>query len=145
LGIEKSVRFLGKVTELEKKELLTKCWLMVQPSMIEGWGITVIEANACGTPVIASNVEGLRDSISHNQTGILVRPKNTTALAEAMEKVIRDKSLRTNLSKSSISWSKRFSWSKAADQFETEFFQTLTDGKNESLIVKRPAEARASL
>ena len=59
LGIEKSVEFVGRVSEKEKINLYQKAWVFVNPSFIEGWGITTIEANACGTPVVASNVSGL--------------------------------------------------------------------------------------
>jgi len=73
LGISKQVEFKGYVSENEKREILARSWILVQPSSFEGWGITVIEANASHTPVIASNTAGLRDSVLDGQTGILVK------------------------------------------------------------------------
>lgn len=117
LKIEKNVSFLGKVSHEEKVKLLSSSWAMVQPSMIEGWGITVIEANTCGTPVIASNVKGLRDSIKNGETGLLVSPKNVTAFAEAIEKVLTQKTLRKKLSQRSLKWAAQFNWDHTAAGF----------------------------
>ncbi len=64
LGIDDAVTFYGHVTDTEKAKILGKSWAALQPSLIEGWGITVIEANAAGTPVIASRVNGLQDSVT---------------------------------------------------------------------------------
>ncbi len=112
-----SIAFLGKVSHAEKVRLLSEAWVVLQPSEIEGWGITVIEANACGTPVIASRVHGLRDSVVHGRTGILVEHRNVRQFAAAMEKLIRDSGLRDKLSKEAYLWSKNFDWGKSADLF----------------------------
>lgn len=114
LNISENVQFLGKVTEKQKAGLLAKSWFVVQPSTLEGWGITVIEANACGTPVIASNVNGLRDSVMDGQTGMLVEMGNVDAFAQAMMYLSRKKAFREKLSKQAYKWSKLFSWDKSA-------------------------------
>ncbi|MBU5689300.1 MAG: glycosyltransferase family 4 protein [Candidatus Aenigmarchaeota archaeon] len=114
----KNARFFGKVSESEKIKLLSLSWLQVNPSVREGWGINVIEGNACGTPCIAFDVPGLRDSIKHNQTGILVKEDgNIQKLAEAIMMVLKDKKLRQKLSKNALEYSKQFSWDKSADEF----------------------------
>jgi glycosyltransferase involved in cell wall biosynthesis len=84
LGLQKSILFTGKVSEEKKIQLLGSSWAAIQPSSFEGWGITVIEGNACGTPVIASDVKGLRDSVVNKKTGLLVPPKNIDAFAKSM-------------------------------------------------------------
>ena len=117
LRIETSVEFIGKVTESEKSHLFAKSWVALQPSMIEGWGITVIEANACGTPVIASNVNGLRDSIQDGKTGILFTPKKSDELTKHIEEMFSNNTLRRQLSKEAVEWSKSFVWSKAIRKF----------------------------
>ena len=66
------MRFHGFVSEAEKIELLRRAWANLFPSPKEGWGITVVEAAACGTPSIASDSPGLRDSVRHGETGYLV-------------------------------------------------------------------------
>ncbi len=117
LGIKDNVEFLGAVTEEQKAEVLAKSWVSIQPSMIEGWGITVIEANASGTPVIASNVNGLRDSIVHNRTGVLVRVKNIQEFSDAIKKCFSDKKFLKTLSEEAYLWSNNFSWDISADIF----------------------------
>lgn len=117
LKIEKSVIFTGRVTDEEKYKLLAESWVMVQPSMIEGWGITVIEANASGTPVIASDVNGLRDSVVNGKTGLLVKPKDVGQFAKAMIDLIENKKLRTLLSQEAVKWSQGFSWENSAGRF----------------------------
>jgi len=115
----KGVKFFGHVSEREKIKMLSKAWILVNPSVREGWGINVIEANACGTLAIAYDVPGLRDSIIHNKTGLLVRENgNVEKLAEAIIKVLEDEKLRKRLSKNALKYSKKFSWDKSAREFE---------------------------
>ncbi|MBI2029379.1 glycosyltransferase [Candidatus Gottesmanbacteria bacterium] len=117
MNLNQSVIFTGKIKDSEKSKLLAKAWVFVHPSMIEGWGITVIEANASGTPVIAANVAGLRDSVIHNKTGILVSARNAQALANAMKTLASNPAFRIKLSKQAVIWSNQFSWDKSADKF----------------------------
>ena len=114
LKLEKNVEFTGFVTETQKIEILQSAWLAVNPSPKEGWGITNIEANACGTPVIASNSPGLKDSVIDGKTGFLVKHGDINQLSKAIIKVILDKKLRETLSQSAVDWAKRFSWDNAA-------------------------------
>lgn len=120
LGLSDSIRFLGEVSEEEKVGLLQKAWVYVTTSEKEGWGITVIEANACGTPTIAYNVPGLRDSVKHGYNGLLVEDGNVKALAETIVSLLKDDNLREKLRKNAIEWAKRFNWDKSAEEFERE-------------------------
>jgi glycosyltransferase involved in cell wall biosynthesis len=88
--------------------------VVVQPSEKEGWGLTVIEANACGTPVIATAVPGLQDSVRDGETGLLVPPRDEAALAAAMVRVLGDAALRERLARGAREWAARFSWDAAA-------------------------------
>jgi len=117
LGLSNSVVFLGKINEYQKAILLAKAWMALQPSSVEGWGITVIEANASGTPVIAANVPGLKDSVKNNITGMLVEPKNVDALADAMIYLIEHEEKRKQFAKEARKWSQQFSWTHAAKAF----------------------------
>lgn len=113
------VTFFGYVSEKEKIKLLSEAWVLINPSIREGWGINVIEANACGTPCIAYDVPGLRDSIVDGKTGILVKENGSVeALANAIIRVLEDEKLRKRLSKNALRWAKRFSWDKSAREFE---------------------------
>jgi glycosyltransferase involved in cell wall biosynthesis len=84
LGLEQAVRFHGFVSEDAKIALLRRAWANVFPSPKEGWGITVVEAAACGTPSLASDSPGLRDSVRHGRTGFLVRHGDVEELAARM-------------------------------------------------------------
>lgn len=117
LGLTDAVKFLGKVEEKAKSELLASSWMLAQPSSMEGWGITVIEANAAGTPVIASDVPGLRDSVRNPHTGLLVTWDNQEKWTDAMVKVIRDNNFRKAMGTEAELWSKNFSWNKSSDKF----------------------------
>jgi glycosyltransferase involved in cell wall biosynthesis len=110
LGIARAVEFLGKVTEQEKIQLMQKAWVFVNPSMMEGWGITTIEANACGTPVVAADVPGLRDSVKNPHTGYLVEHGNADLMAEKIAQILTDEKLRAEMSLSAIDWAKNFDW-----------------------------------
>jgi glycosyltransferase involved in cell wall biosynthesis len=115
LGIEKKVKFFGFVTEEDKKRLLSEATCCVNTSMKEGWGITNIEANACGTPVISANVPGLRDSVKDGQSGMLYEYGNIDELAEKLDNLLSDDELKNTLYKGSIEWASQFSWQQSAE------------------------------
>lgn len=117
LNINHAITFHGHVTDKEKARLLAQSWAAIQPSQMEGWGITVIEANATGTPVIASDVNGLHDSVLHNQTGLLVPAGDVAGFAVAMRKIVDDDMLRMTLSEQALHWSRNFNWDRSADEF----------------------------
>jgi cellulose synthase/poly-beta-1,6-N-acetylglucosamine synthase-like glycosyltransferase/glycosyltransferase involved in cell wall biosynthesis/O-antigen/teichoic acid export membrane protein len=117
LGLSDSVRFTGRVTDRVKVRILSMSWAMLQPSMVEGWGITVIEANASGTPVIASDVSGLRDAIVDKKTGMLVQLGNVDAFAGAIMSIIENTKLRQAYAREAFIWSKSFDWDESAVKF----------------------------
>lgn len=119
LNIEDNVVFLGKVSEEEKNALYASQWIAVQPSMIEGWGITVIEANAHSTPVVASKVKGLKDSVSDGETGILVPAGNDVEMAAAINQFFSSKKTLSSYQKAAKAWSQKFSWDNATEKLET--------------------------
>jgi len=110
LKLTDSIVFLGKVSEQRKKEVFAQSWVALQPSSFEGWGITVIEANATKTPVIASDVSGLRDSVIEGKTGILVKKESVRAFSTAMINMIENTRMREQFSENAYEWAKNFSW-----------------------------------
>ena len=72
LGLGDLVRLLGYITEEDKRELMRRAWANVYPSPKEGWGISNIEAAACGTPSLASDAPGLRESVVDGRSGFLI-------------------------------------------------------------------------
>lgn len=105
------VIFVGKVSEEEKVRLLQSAWVVVNPSSMEGWGLTVIEANACGTPVVASDVPGLRDSVKDRYSGYRVPYGNVAEFQSKVTSILKSNALRKKLYKNAVTWSKRFDWS----------------------------------
>jgi glycosyltransferase involved in cell wall biosynthesis len=108
------VRFLWQVTDEEKIDLYRQAWVMATASMIEGWGLTVIEANACGTPAVAFNVPGLNEAIVHGKTGMLA--KDDEEFVEHLIAILTDASLRKRLAANAVEWSNSFSWDVTAGQ-----------------------------
>jgi len=116
--LESCVELVGAVSETEKIKILQEAWVFVTPSMKEGWGITVIEANACGTPAVAYDVPGLRDSVVNGYSGLLVRYGDIDQLADTITTLLKDRDLREKYSHNALEWASRFSWDDAADAFE---------------------------
>ena len=114
LGLGGAVVFKGFVTEDEKCELLAGAWVFAQPSRIEGWGISVIEAAACGTPSVAMRVPGLQDAIIDGETGRLVQTWDE--FADALTYILSDEVYRRRLSENALEHSQSFSWKKSAHQ-----------------------------
>jgi len=114
LGIADRVEFRGYIAEHEKVALLRRACALIVPSSKEGWGITAIEANACGTPVIASRSPGLIDSVRHEKSGLHVPHGDIAALAEAMERLMDDRALHSRLVAGAKQWAATFSWDNAA-------------------------------
>jgi glycosyltransferase involved in cell wall biosynthesis len=114
LGLASAVEFPGFVSEEEKVRLLQRAHVVVQPSVKEGWGLTVIEANACGTPVVAADAPGLRDSVQDGETGLLVAPGDAEALAAALRRLLTDAGLHARLAAGARAWAERFRWETAA-------------------------------
>ena len=76
-----NITFFGRISNEEKYDLLSRAHVVLVPSIREGWGLVVTESNAMGTPVIAYDVHGLRDSVRQGENGILVREKTPEMLA----------------------------------------------------------------
>lgn len=114
LGLESSTTFFGYVTEEQKINLLSKSWVAVNTSMKEGWGITNIEANACGTPVISANVHGLKDSVLSGVSGELYQYGNIQELADKILQIINNENNLRKYSEGAVKWAKEFSWDNSA-------------------------------
>jgi cellulose synthase/poly-beta-1,6-N-acetylglucosamine synthase-like glycosyltransferase/glycosyltransferase involved in cell wall biosynthesis/O-antigen/teichoic acid export membrane protein len=113
------VTFTGRVSEEAKAALFAKSWVAVQPSMVEGWGITNIEANYFGVPVVAANTDGLKDSVRDGYNGILVKPQDPDAIEQAIVHILNDSVLRKTLSRNAKQWAQNFNWDDSATQFSS--------------------------
>jgi glycosyltransferase involved in cell wall biosynthesis len=99
----------------QKVQIMQKAWVLVFPSAREGFGLVAVEANACGTPTIATNVPGLRETVRDQDTGILVE-RNVDALAKSIKQVLGDFELRNRISKRAFEWSLQFNWDRTAEK-----------------------------
>ena len=110
------VDFSGYVSEQQKIKYFNQMWVSVNPSPKEGWGIVVIEANACGTPVIAADSPGLRDSVMHGQTGLLYPYGNIDKLAETIIYLLKNRAEQQRLSEEAVKWAQQFDWENSAEK-----------------------------
>lgn len=117
LGLQQHVRFHGFAPAETRDRLLASAWLTVSPSQAEGWGLTVVEANAVGVPAVGFDVPGLRDSVVPGVTGWLV-PEGGD-LAEAVRHalgVLADPTTAAGFSERCRAWAARFSWDATAQR-----------------------------
>jgi len=130
LGVSDRVRFLGRIDETGKQALLRRAWAMAFASPKEGWGITNLEAAASGTPVIASNSPGIRESVLHEVTGYLVRHGDTAAMAQAMRRLAQDRSLVERFGVAAREFATRFTWERAAAHTEAHLREIVSQRGN---------------
>jgi glycosyltransferase involved in cell wall biosynthesis len=116
LRISNSVEFPGFVSRESKVERFRKSWCTVYPSLKEGWGLTNIEANACGTPALAADSPGLRDSVDNGKSGLLFEYGNVDAISSSILKVFQDGEFRNKLSTGALEWARKFNWDDSAGQ-----------------------------
>lgn len=110
LGINHLVKFLNYVPYDELPTIINQALALVFPSLWEGFGLPVLEAMACGTPVITSNISSLPEVAG--DAAILINPYNQGEITEAMQAIINDSEMRQQLSQKGINRANQFSWEK---------------------------------
>jgi glycosyltransferase involved in cell wall biosynthesis len=113
LAISDSVELCGWLKGAAKHERMAEAHALLMASAREGWGLVVTECNACGTPAVVYDVPGLRDSVRHLETGLVVRP-SPRCLADGMLRLVNDAILYQRLRESALHWSGTFSFDAAA-------------------------------
>lgn len=114
LGIESEVHFTGLVSEEDLPYIYSGADLLAIPSYYEGFGLSALEAMACGTPVVVSNRGAFPEVVA--DAGLLVDPYDTEALIHAIQLALEDEPLRLQLSSKGLERAKLFSWQKTAGQ-----------------------------
>lgn len=114
LDLGPSVEFKGFIPQAEKIDYLRRAHISVYPSLKEGWGLTNIEANACGTAVLASRVPGLKDSVDEGNSGLLFEFGDAEGFASMAGRMLSDDIFRKGLEMGGLRWAANFSWDKAA-------------------------------
>lgn len=115
MGLNDCVFIHGFLSVGEKLKYLQKAHVFVNTSSKEGWGLNIIEANACGLPVVAYDSYGLRDSVT-KENGILVCFGEIDSLSHAIGKLLQDSKQLAFLSQSAVCYSKNFTWDKCASE-----------------------------
>jgi len=119
LGILSKVVFTGYVSEEEKIRLMKKAWVLVQPSIAEGFGLVLVEANACKTPAIAVDSGGPREVIKDGKTGFLVQPNNINQLAEKIIELLENKNRVLEMGEDGRkNVEENYTWEKVAEKVE---------------------------
>jgi glycosyltransferase involved in cell wall biosynthesis len=114
LGLEEAVVFAGRVSQSCLVELYNRATALVMPSFYEGFGLPVVEAMACGAPVLASDVASLPEVV--DEAGLLLDPKKPAQWTEAMLSIWRDESLRQSLREKGFARARQFSRPRMARQ-----------------------------
>jgi glycosyltransferase involved in cell wall biosynthesis/SAM-dependent methyltransferase len=115
LGVP-GVELLGRVTEQEKHQLLSEAWALVHPASVEGWGLVVMEAAARSTPTLGFWAPGVRDSVVHDETGLLVETGDE--LVQRWIELAADDELRYKLGAGARRRAEEFTWDQTVTAFE---------------------------
>jgi len=114
LGLGDAVRFPGYVEDSDLPALLSGAACFAFPSLHEGFGFPVLEAQACGTPVVASSLSSVPEVAG--EAALFVDPSDSGALAQALARILHDEPLRTALIEKGFANLQRFSWQRCAEQ-----------------------------
>jgi len=127
LGLWEKVRFVGDISDQDLPSYYAASDLLVLPSKdrSEGFGLTILEANACGKPAIGSAVGGIPDVIRHEFNGLLVPPNDPEALSTAITRLIGDNSLRTWTGRNGRKFAIERDWSRVAEETERVYQEAL--------------------
>lgn len=111
------ITYFGIVSEEQKKDIMKKAHVICVPSVREGWGLVVTEANACGTPAVVYNVHGLRDSVKNGITGLLCKKNTPESLASAIRKMYQYPKKYDEYRKNAWKWSKELHFERSVADF----------------------------
>ena len=141
LGLANNVRFHGYLPNHVRDEISAEAWLAVCASSFEGWGVSCMEASARGLPVVASDVQGLRDSVRDGETGVLVPPGDAEAMAAAVVDLFGDPERREQMSAAGKAWAAKHSWDHSASELRL-LIAGLVGGASRRVPLEVPVGAR---
>lgn len=124
--LDVEITFTGFVSEEEKYRIYSSARVVVQPSIKEGWGLTAIEAQSCGTPVVCADSPGLREVVANNKTGFLYPYGDCDALAHRVVELLDDEAKWQTFSHAAREWVNNFSWDNAAEKIESILWSEIT-------------------
>jgi len=126
LAIDDATHFVGRVPHAEVVRWLHRLDIYVAPSRQESFGVAVLEASACGLPVVVSRVGGLPEVVRDGVTGFVVEPEDVPATAKALVKLVLDDRLRAEMGRAGRQWvCQRYSWSACVDRMVDVYKQII--------------------
>jgi glycosyltransferase involved in cell wall biosynthesis len=111
------IDYLGRIRQDQKSELMRRCHIITVTSIKEGWGLIVTEAASQGTPAVVYDVPGLRDSVRHNNTG-LVTEEDPGDVAAGIIDLLQDPPLYSRLRRNAWEWSKQINFAQSYKDFK---------------------------
>jgi len=124
-----NVHFLGYQPKNKTISLIRGSDLLVQPSLAEGISTTLLEAMSCKTPIIATNVGGNKELLTHNKTGILIEARNSSELLKKILEILSDKCKGKNLAQAAYEEVQKYDWSKVG-QLYLDLYNKLLENKH---------------
>ena len=122
LKLQKYVEFKGRVSSKELSVIVSSSWLNLHTSVTEGWGLSILEASAAGTPTVAYDVPGVRDSVENCLNGIKVKDGDIKALADAAFLILSDNKRWIS---SSVVVAQKYSWDKTTQLWDKLIMETI--------------------
>jgi glycosyltransferase involved in cell wall biosynthesis len=135
-GLRRKFSFVGKMSQSDVARIMRDASMFVLPSLKEGFPKTLLEAMACGKPVIVSDIPGVREVVENGSSGILVPPGDSEALAQAIVKLLNEKDLRLKLGERVRRLVlEKYNWPKVAEQIESVFVEAITENSRTQIPV----------
>jgi glycosyltransferase involved in cell wall biosynthesis len=125
LEIFQNCEWIYNPSEQELVRLYNSCKIFILPSLFEGFGIVLLEAQACGKPVISSSVGGISEALMDGKTGFLIKPGDVATLSDFILKLLSNDQLREKMGKSAREFAEKFSWDKIATSIEHVYLKSL--------------------
>ena len=116
--LQVNIDFPGFVSEDEKSRIYGTAQVIVQPSIKEGWGLTAIEAQSCGTPVVCADSPGLREVVVNKETGFIYKYGDVDEMVERIIELLDNNKKWRQFSGAAKKWAGQFSWAYSAEKFE---------------------------
>jgi D-inositol-3-phosphate glycosyltransferase len=135
LGVGNLITFLGSKEQAELVYYYSGASVLVVPSHYESFGMVALEAMACGTPIIASDVGGLSYSVADNFSGYLVPRGDPKLLADKIDLVLDQDDLRRQLGEQAKQWVRRYSWTQIAEEILTVYERATMNVTQRSLVL----------
>ena len=120
-GLRESVTFTGPLPYDSLRDRYAACDVLVNPSLSEAFGMTVLEAMAAGLPVVVTRVGGMTDLVRDGETGLVVPPADPSALGDALMRLLSDPALRADLGRAARRYAEQFSWDNVRAKLEEKY------------------------